>query len=667
MLMSARMKRIQVLVLNEYAEDVLRELSAVGKIHMIDVKRVLKEHKLTDGRGERLTDMCSDLKRRLYHLMDILDIPKFSEDIEKVFIRRKTSKQYMDDVENEIIKLEEDVLKSSNTLGQLLEESTSLESKAAKLKSMAELGIKVSWLVDSKFVHTTCGFLNADDLDSLYAVLEKKIKKGYVLASGVQVDGKIPTAISVLNETADDLNYALSSVKYDRFTFNGDDQMPDSVNGIEDRLQSIVAEVKVHEQILRQLKETHQKNILVMGEVVEVEKHIANGLSLMGRTRRVHAIEGWVPEKEVKNVIKKIEDVSEGFMLVKLTDPAPDDNIPVALDNPKLIKPFEAITRTFGLPLYNEIDPTPFLAFSFPLIFGMMFGDVGHGTVIALAGYFMIRKKNMDSSFGKILIACGFTSVFFGFLYGSVFGREDILHPYWISIIHYVKAGHTKELFGFALFIGVLHMGLGIIINAVNKARSNGALNTIFGSLSQLVMFVAIATLITKFFDFPIPFIIELAEYPIPLIVLFGVFFPTLVIVAEETLHEYKLTSSIKAALGAAGNGAFEVMESLIMFLSNIISYSRILILALIHGMISEVIFVIGDLVGEVPFIGLILYYLLVIGGTVVLILALEGLVVYIHTIRLHFYEWFTKFYKGGGLEYVPFKITREYTYVKDI
>jgi V/A-type H+-transporting ATPase subunit I len=367
--------------------------------------------------------------------------------------------------------------------------------------------------------------------------------------------------------------------------------------------------------------------------------------------------------KNVQVLTKRLEEISDGAVVVTEEKPREGEAVPVMLDNPSFIKPFEAITRSYGVPGYYEVDPTIFLAVSFPLIFGMMFGDVGHGAIMTVIGVLVSRFRRNDaalSDFARIFTYCGISSVFFGFLYGSVFGLEDILTPIWFSPVHHLKEGLIKELLGLALFVGFLQMLLGILIDSANKAYSFGLRKTVAASAARILLFFGVISIITKLLGFPIPLFTSVVGVPLRVIAAVGFTAPAALILISEASH-IQGKASLGSILSLAGDSAFEVLDSITMFLSNTISYSRIIILALIHAFLSEVIYVLGGLAGGIPYAGFVLYYVVVFAGTLVLVIGLEGLVVYVHTVRLHFYEWFTKFYGGGGVPYTPFKVTPRY------
>lgn len=575
----------------------------------------------------------------------------------------------VDGIEGKLDLLESRVEKLLDSLNKLNDEESRIVLKQATLKSLADLGVDVALLGDSNRVYTVAGLIDRSDLDVLEDTIKDRTKEtGMILKEELKgLRNEVPVVVISPSEYRADVITILAGLRFEKFEVATEDYTDDALERIETELERIEDS---RTQALSQLKLFEQENkawLVAMKEDLEIEKTIAHAESLMGKTRRVHVLDGWVPAKHLRDVGKRFADITGGATVIRAFDPEPGEDVPVVLENPSIIKPFESITLNFGLPSYNEIDPTLFLAISFPLIFGMMFGDIGHGAVVALFGHYLWKGRRDVTSIdiGRILFTCGLVSVLFGFLYGSFFGVEDVIHPVWTSPIHQVKEGMAKNLIGIALFVGVLQMSLGIVIDAVNRSYTHGFGDTFTGSLGRILLFFGVVTLITKLFGFPIPVFTLLAVLSSKIIGVVGILLPFTLITAEELMHTISNNPKKSELLAAAGHGLFEAADTTIMFLSNTISYARILILVLIHAMVSEVIYTIGELLKAAPYIGLMIYYLFIIGATVILILGLEGLVVYIHTIRLHFYEWFTKFYRAGGTQYMPLKIERIHTIKK--
>ncbi len=665
------MRKIRVLVLDSYLD---RVMNVLGKLRSIQITKV-KERE-TEISREKILDRYSDLLNSIYRLIDILKIR--DEEIEKVSIAEKSSEGYLDEIEGNINRTKTEAISLSERLEEILEEKTILESNEFALNCLNKLGIDGNWVGTSDFLYVTAGFLDPEDGKELRLRIKETTKENHIILTE-SLEDKILTIIVTLKEHQNDVEGILKGLKFDALELTGKNlgeikERLDSIKEIEDRLNGD----------LNRIRDERFQDILVAKEIAQIEKRTQEMVLNFGKTGRIYAIEGWIPAREVDNIVREVEDASDKCAVIHIYEPKPDDNVPVSFENPKPFKPFESIVEMFGLPSYTEIDPTPIMAITFPLLFGLMFGDVGHGAILALAGFGMIFLKKGDESswnFGMILLYCGIAAVIFGFLYGSLFGNEEILphlykgfgigyaHPtehgevwvLWMSPPHQIM-----EMIGIALFVGMLHMGLGLVISAANKLWEGGY-GTLMHSLSKLWFFMGEIAIIAAIFPFDIPLFDGMKDpvtggYPIAGIVVIGILIPAMIMLLSEiihTMHDFK----IKKLFGIIGNGLFEIFEMFSMFLSNTISYSRLLILAMVHAMMMVAIYTIA---GLDVLSGLIIASPIVIILGNLLVIGLEGLIVLIHTIRLHFYEWFTKFYGAEGIKYDPFIVERKYTELAD-
>ncbi|MBN2014846.1 MAG: V-type ATP synthase subunit I [Candidatus Altiarchaeota archaeon] len=664
------MKRIRVLLLDKYLD---RVMDAIGQKGAIQMTKVEGGDTATPERKKTL-DGYSYVTNRIQRLKETLNVQH--KRIEKVPLPKKSTEEYLREIEKTIEGIEAEAVPTSEKLSNLGDERKKLQDDIGALEELERLNIEAKWLGTTDLLYATSGFLDIKDLKELKSRINKATDGDFIVFADKE-EGKEKTliVIATIKGGKEAVDGILQDLKFEPFEVAGKD-----IKEARERLKSIDEEKKKLQEDLNKIREKYSEDILVAEEIAQIEKSRQEAVLNFGRSERVYVLEGWIPTKEIKKITEVIDDISKGCCEVKIFEPESYDEIPVSLDNPKLIKPFEVIMDMFGMPLYTEIDPTPILAITFPLFFGLMFGDVGHGAVIALLGLGIIRMKKGEESawkFGMLLAYCGTAAVIFGFLYGSLFGNEEILsHLYkgW-NIGHPVPAGHEElwvlwmsppnevmSMIGITLFIGALHMGLGLIASTINNIRWKGK-GVLLPSIAKLWFFLGEVAIITVAFTFPIPFFNKLPEImPMEIIVILGVGVPAAVILLVElthVLHHFSITN----LLTTIGNGLFEIFEMFSMFLSNTISYSRLLILAVVHAMMMVAIY---SIAGMELLSGLIIVAPLIIIFGNILVIGLEGLVVFIHTIRLHFYEWFTKFYQSGGIPYTPFIVRRRYTTLTD-
>ena len=342
------------------------------------------------------------------------------------------------------------------------------------------------------------------------------------------------------------------------------------------------------------------------------------------------------------------------------------EKVPVKLKNSRITKAFEGLILAYGSPLYGTINPVPFVAFFFVLLFSIMFGDMGQGFVGVIIGILLLKLKIKSlekiKKFGTIFIVVGIACMVTGFLYGSVFTNEEILRPVTRAVtglfgnpvdrIVTIMPTHGAEkifmFFGFTIGIGVIINSIGLLINIVNKLKLKNFYEGIFGKtgLCGALFFWYVVFIAVKI-------IFGLVVYTYDIIIMFV---PLALIFLKEPV--YNIFSGKRPLLenGFVSffvEGVIEVIESVSYFLSNSISFVRVAAFALSHTVLSLIVFKISDLMLEVPggIIGSIFIYIL---GNAVIIL-LEGLIVTIQVVRLQYYEFFSKFFSEVGVEFKPF------------
>ena len=329
----------------------------------------------------------------------------------------------------------------------------------------------------------------------------------------------------------------------------------------------------------------------------------------------------------------------------------------------------------YGIPAYSEIDPTPFLAFTFPLLFGIMFGDIGHGIVLVISGLIgalIFRKKKSKDflNFCWIIFYCGWGAILMGSLYGEFFGMQEIdlfgiliipLEPVIIPVLNITLHNPIDNIitvFLFAVLIGVIHINLGWFVQFLNYWKQSRKYLAVTDSLIKILLLTGGAVLI---FTYQFNINLWLAPpYPIllPLI-------PGLLLIILKPLGKIFGLSYMKHETygGLVGEGSMETFETVLSIVSNVASYIRLLALALAH---ISLMIAIQAMIGINTGVGIGFEIVRIIGlifGNLVVIL-LEGLLVFLNALRLHFYEFFFKFYQGSGTQFFPFFLNTNYSII---
>ena len=357
---------------------------------------------------------------------------------------------------------------------------------------------------------------------------------------------------------------------------------------------------------------------------------------------------GWMLQDEAD----KLEDELSGDKYITVITEeehrGPFGGAPIKLKNPKMLRPFEMLIKMYGLPDYREFDPTWFVAISYTIIFGMMFGDVGQGLCLAVAGFLVYKFKKMDLA--AIIGVAGIFSTIFGFLFGSIFGYEDIIEPLWLrpaeSMADLPFVGKMNTVFAYAIALGMLLILVMMVFNIINAVRAKEFREVLFdyNGVCGLIFYGAVVACVVLF----------MTGHTLPgvavLVVMFVV--PLVLIILKEPLMAvvFKHAESMPKEWGVfAVQVFFEMFEILLSYFSNTLSFVRIGGFAVSHASMMAVVLMLAG--AENGGMGNLL--VIIIGN--ILVCGLEGLIVGIQGMRLEYYEMFSRFYRGGGREFKPY------------
>ena len=359
---------------------------------------------------------------------------------------------------------------------------------------------------------------------------------------------------------------------------------------------------------------------------------------------------GWMTARDAAAFQKESESDKDLFLILE-----PDHNDilskpPTKMRNPGIFRPFEMFIQMYGLPDYNEIDPTILVAITYSVFFGFMFGDMGQGLCLLIGGFLLYRAKKMNLA--AIISCCGFFSTIFGFLFGSIFGFEDIINAAWLrpgeAMTTLPFIGRLNTVFVIAVALGMGIIILTMILNIINSIRAHDPEKTWYDTngTAGLVFYAAMASVIVLFMTgHPLPAGIVLA-------VMFGI--PLLLMFFKEPLTALveKKAAAIEGGKGMfVVQGFFELFEVLLSYFSNTISFVRVGAFAVSHAAMMEVVLMLaGYESGSASSVN----WLVVVLGNV-FVCGMEGLIVGIQVLRLEYYELFSRFYRGTGRAFKPY------------
>ena len=424
---------------------------------------------------------------------------------------------------------------------------------------------------------------------------------------------------------------------------------------VEEKTPETIKEAESLTREMQEIAKRESSTLITYQEMLEAERNVEEAKTLMGRTKKTYVFEGFIPKDRFDETIDVIRRSSENccaFAHINV-EAAPRHKTrkmppPTLLRNPQIARVYEALTRGFGLPIYTEIDPSIFWVISFPIMFGLMFGDVAHGFFLLLGAIALFAIKRKGVKMGEminyavqgspLLIMCGLSAIVFGFLYNELWGSEEwcimlkeaIEHTTGFEIPFLLNPfQQPTKLLKLSLYIAMVHISFGLILCVVNKVIEREYKETIAGPVMWLWLYWSGCYLFITYGSKILSVIFNLQ--------VFGLY----------VLLPFIAMMGVRAIVLGPMDAFGEALDSFISSISNTISYARIFAFGMIHVAFSR-IFIMGGLLGAVAGTFFFLFF--------------EIIFVFFQVLRLHWVEWFLKFYNGTGFHYKPFTIVRTAT-----
>ncbi|MBN1533023.1 MAG: hypothetical protein JXA20_10205 [Spirochaetes bacterium] len=432
------------------------------------------------------------------------------------------------------------------------------------------------------------------------------------------------------------------------------------LQGVVDELEGRIADLEERERRDEALFREQRRGFA--RDLAALERHYGTLLlTLEARENLYHTEEtvlltGWIDVAEAGALMSVLERTcGTGFYVKVFTrrEMAGLQGVPVRLRNNRFFRAFERLVKNAGIPSSLELDPTPVATIAYLLMFGVMFGDLGQGLVLALTGgilKFLARKRGPGDFLreaGTILIAGGISASLFGILYGSVFSNEHLLPALWFNPME-----NMADLFFAAILMGAAFILTGIVLNMVNLLRESRYLEALMGArgLPSLAVYAGSLFFAVRYLQTgrgPVAAELHLAlTLPVCLFLCRGLI-GGLVTRSGSYFHGGVVEYTVESVV--------EVVEMFSGFLGNTISFIRAGAFALSHAGLSIAVYTLAAIVG--PGITVASVAVIVVGN--VFIILLEGLVCGIQAMRLEYYEFFRRFFQGGGIEFAPFSLRR--------
>ena len=437
----------------------------------------------------------------------------------------------------------------------------------------------------------------------------------------------------------------------------------DEFNGTPaDEYQQMAAEIQEINKKVEELDKQTQEELSshaarIIGTRNRLEE-LANNFDVRKLAARVddkkddyYILCGWMAEKDVKKFLHAVRDDDKVFVVVENDHSSYFGSPPTKLNNPRVFKPFEMFIQMYGMPAHNEMDPTIWIGLSYPLIFGVMFGDVGQGLLLVIGGSLLYHFKKI--ALAGIVAIAGIFSVIFGFMFGSFFGFDDIIQPIWMRPIENMTQlpffGKLNTVFIVAVMFGMGVILISMIVHIINSIRSHDTEGTWFDAngIAGLIFYSSAVACLVLF----------MTGHKVPGGIVLGVMFglPLIVIFFKDPITK-KIQKKAELLDEGAGmflvQSFFEMFETLLSYFSNTLSFVRIGAFAISHAAMMQVVLMLAGVEK-----GSTNWVIIILGN--LFVCAMEGLVVGIQVLRLEFYEMFSRFYRGTGRRFTPYSKKR--------
>ncbi|MCQ2971304.1 MAG: V-type ATP synthase subunit I [archaeon] len=666
MFKTARMRKIRIVTLDKYVAPTVDALHESGLIQVSDISESIQQDPelaelVTPSKATPYTGKLSSLLMKTNGISELLgnsiseghglkdtlmsfispDMP-VQKEVEKL-----DTPAFIEKAEETLAKVESKTSVIEGKLAALDSETSELKSNKSLAKRLSHFDMDLALLKDSKYTSTTVGRINAESTSEIKNELSNLTDELEIFTVPMDDDDGEVIAVVTLKEFSDDVYSTLRKFDFEKIEVANVEGTPQHIiSSADSRLLTIESERAAVKKELRAVAEQWDDEILALKEQLENEKDKNEILSSFVQTKDAYVLEAWVPVKDTEEVEQLVEKSSEGhcaFETIEI-EGTDDEDVPILQQNGWYAKPFEFLVDMYSPVRYNEIDPTIFVAITFPFFFGFCLTDAIYGLVVSAIGVVIIRGlgkvKESMRSFGWILVWAGLWAVILGLLTNGFIGDfpERIAGFRLPTVFAPVEAfKHPDTILLIAIGVGLLYTNVGFLLGAIDNLRYGNVKEAIG---SQLCWFV-----------FEAGIILLALGYMMPAIGMVGMALGGILIIATIGMLVW-------------ANGAYGVMD-IFGYMGDVLSYARLLALCLATGGIAMTVNILAQMLNNmVPHVGIVLAIFVFIFGHIANF-AFQVLGAFINSLRLNYVEFFSQFFMSGKGKFEAFKANRTFTKLK--
>ncbi len=643
------MVKIEVITLNRYKDGLLTYLHENGAVEVRELNVKVAQRDSPNEYHRKAASYSITISR----LVDFLRAHKRKgKGSIKEFIfppeRKKRKYKYegieklIKDVEEFLSKVEPEVKAIEAKITSLQTEIERIKSDISVLELLSSLNIDVSYLRSTDMLEIVVGTVDRNRFKPLLEEVSKATR-GRVVVVSKELKDRVLAVFVFLKGDYEKANPILAKYSLERIEIpEGEGTPRELIREYEAKLKEIEKDLEDARKDAEKLAEKYYEDVVFYKELVENERDKSSVLPMLARTNMTFALTGWLPRADVTKILEGIKRLTGGKAYINVREPSEEEleEIPIKLNNPGWAKPFEMLTEMYGVPRYDEIDPTPIITFTYSFFFGFMLTDFMYGLIVGLVAALLVKghKKLNDGTykFAYTLLISSFFTMFMGAIFGSYFGNALDLVGF-----HVPRVWDTFEnalvVLQLALAIGLAHLFTGYTIGFVVKLKNGDKKGALFDQLSWMLIILGIVVLALASGSQSAKLTGE---------VIFGI---GLVLFA------------IGEVVNNKGLAALLIISDFFGFVGSWLSYARLMALALATSGIAMVVNILVQMIWGIKFlyIGPIVGVILFIGGQLFSV-AINSLGAFVHSLRLQYVEFFGTFYSGDGKPFEPFKAKRE-------
>ncbi len=657
------MQKINIIGINSEKELVLSHIQKMSLVEIIEMNPDLIKHILQEDtyfpKKEQLelniaeVKFCIDFLNKYYQGKKPGLLESFIGN--KIKVSKKEFEKFATldypKIINQIKSIDNNLSENQNKLNKI-------QSAISQLENFASLTIPIGELKSLNNFNVAIGSMTQNNWDGFYKNINE-LSKEIAIETFSKIEDKDKKFFIIYpknEEITKKTNQLLSQANFQTadFILNYNQTIKKEILDLTDQKNKLITYIN---QLTGEIQKFMQYRLPLMCyfDKLNWNKNLKETTNLAIATKYTFIFSAWARKDEINIISENLKKISSNIAIIQV-EPEKNEQPPVDLENKKFVQPFEAVTNIYGMPKYAELDPTAFLALFFIIFLALCLTDAGYGLVLILITWWMLKKVDLpDKRLVILLHYGGWATLIIGALAGGWFGVE-IDKLTWSPLqqaLNSVRIVNPVEnplaIMGLSLALGIIQIWFGIFISFYWGIKHNQVKESIYDKVPWLML---IPSLI--FFA-----LVKTNVFPTSLStisIIFLLLSVALVVISKGRTQKNPLLAIPVGVLG---------LYDLIGYFSDTLSYSRLLALGLATGIIGLVINMIADLFKGIPYVGWLIFILVLVGGHT-FNLAINLLGAFIHSARLQYVEFFTKFMEGGGKKFTPFSKNSIYTNINE-